>query len=312
MRSQLSERRTARSASGCRRDVVRAMFSGIVEETGSVSSLVKNDAVKLWDGALGEGVELTVKANTVLDGATEGCSIAVNGVCLTVTSFSREEFKVGLAPETLRRSNLGDLEEGDGVNLERALPVDGRNSGHFVQGHVDDVGTILNMEMDQDSLVVKVRAPQDLMRYIVPKGFISVDGTSLTVCEVNYEECWFSFMLVAYTQRNVIIPSKSEGDTVNLEVDVLGKYVERSLSSVLDRLSALEGWKKATALKLASMEGLRASDIDFKIGNVEHKVMNRDLILETVEGRLARLEHANAKLEQERAKLEEKDGSKAG
>ncbi|CAN0322340.1 unnamed protein product, partial [Hapterophycus canaliculatus] len=102
------------------------------------------------------GVELTVKADTVLDGATEGCSIAVNGVCLTVTSFNGEEFKVGLAPETLRRSNLESLTAGDGVNLERALPVNGRNSGHFVQGHVDNVGTIVSMETDEDSLVVKV------------------------------------------------------------------------------------------------------------------------------------------------------------
>ncbi|CAB1101620.1 unnamed protein product [Ectocarpus sp. CCAP 1310/34] len=293
-RDQQPSSRQPRNTGAGRREVVRAMFSGIVEEMGSVASLVKNEKVKLWDGSEGAGVELTVKANTVLEGATEGCSIAVNGVCLTVTSFNGDEFKVGLAPETLRRSNLEDLRAGDEVNLERALPVDGRNSGHFVQGHVDNVGTILSMEADEDSLVVKVEVPQDLVRYIAPKGFIAVDGTSLTVCEVNNQECWFTFMLVAYTQQHVVIPKKSKGDKVNLEVDVLGKYVERSLSSVLDRLGALEDWRETADRKLASSkDGAKVSeDIDFKIRHVEHKVKNRDMVLDVIENRLARLEAA--------------------
>ncbi|CAM9635084.1 unnamed protein product, partial [Hapterophycus canaliculatus] len=127
--------------------------------------------------------------------------------------------------------------------------------------------------------------------YIVPKGFIAVDGTSLTVCEVDSEECWFTFMLVAYTQQHVGIPKKSKGDMVNLEVDVLGKYVERSLSSVLDRLGTLEEWKMATDRKLKLNNATESSeDTDFKIRHLEHKVKNRDMILDTMENRLARLE----------------------
>lgn len=151
-------------------------------------------------------------------------------------------FTVGLAPETLRRSNLGDLSSGAKVNLERALAADGRNSGHFVQGHVDNVGTIVSMKPDGDALWVTVRPPKELMAYIVPKGFIAVDGASLTVCEAPAaaDPPYFSFMLVSYTQQKIIIPSKAVGDTVNLEVDVTAKYVERSMAAVLSRIEALE------------------------------------------------------------------------
>ncbi|CAM9641870.1 unnamed protein product [Discosporangium mesarthrocarpum] len=275
-----------------RREVVRAMFSGIVEEMGSIGSIIKNDKVALWDGTVGEGVELTVKAKTALEGATVGCSISVNGVCLTVTEFNDREFKVGLAPETLRRSNLEDLKTGDLVNLERALPADGRNSGHFVQGHVDDTGTITSLEPDGDSLTVKVQAPRELMRYIVPKGFIAVDGTSLTVCEVDNERCWFTFMLVAFTQKHIALPGKPVGSKVNLEVDVLGKYVERSLESVLGRLHSLEERSKAMENKLLRLKGISAAKIDERMDLVDHKVKVRDLVLDVIENRLARLESA--------------------
>jgi len=174
----------------------------------------------------------------------QGCFVrlqhSVNGVCLTVTEFTESTFSVGLAPETIRRSNLAALTVGDPVNLERALASDGRNSGHFVQGHVDDVGVIEDLTPDGDSLYVKVRPPSRLLPYIVPKGFIAVDGTSLTVCDVDYAEGWFNFMLVAYTQQKIIIPQKKVGDAVNLEVDVISKYVEKSMASVLARLEALE------------------------------------------------------------------------
>ena len=223
----------------------------------------KLSGMELWDGSIGEGWELDVCASEVLDGAYLGCSIAVNGVCLTVTKFTkcasraaraaprsdsrslpwrRDMFTVGLAPETLRRSNLGDLSSGAKVNLERALAADGRNSGHFVQGHVDNVGTIVSMKPDGDALWVTVRPPKELMAYIVPKGFIAVDGASLTVCEAPAaaDPPYFSFMLVSYTQQKIIIPSKAVGDTVNLEVDVTAKYVERSMAAVLSRIEALE------------------------------------------------------------------------
>ena len=224
-----------------RSSVVREMFSGIVEEMGQVVSLTKNEAMELWDGSVGEGTELVIKADVALDGAYEGASICVNGVCTTVVTYDGSSFKVGLAPETLRRSDLGGLKTGDAVNLERALAADGRNSGHCVQGHVDCTGEILSRHMEGESLWVKI-APQDkdLMRFIVPKGFIAVDGTSLTVCEVNVEEGWFTFMLVAYTQSKIVVAQKEEGQFVNLEADVFGKYVERSMTSLLERVESLE------------------------------------------------------------------------
>ena len=230
-----------RGASGVRRAASpRAMFSGIVEEMGTVKRLEKVAGIELWDGSVGEGWEMEVDAKVVLEQASLGCSIAVNGVCLTVTEFDEKRFAVGLAPETIRRTNLVNLKAGDPINLERALAADGRNSGHFVQGHVDDVGIIEELRPDGDSLYVKVRPdavgcdpvgpfgrclhlrgaesclshprqvkpPARLMPYIVPKGFIAVDGTSLTVCEVDYTEGWFNFMLVAYTQQKIIIPNK--------------------------------------------------------------------------------------------------------
>ena len=129
---------------------------------------------------------------------------------------------------------MGQLIAGSRVTLERALKADSRNSGHFVQGHVDCTGEIIDKWREMESLWVKVKVPQDLISYIVPKGFICVDGTSLTICEVDArpEASWFTFMLVAHTQQSVIIPSKALGDMVNIEVDVLAKMVERSLAGV--------------------------------------------------------------------------------
>lgn len=195
---------------------------------------------KLWDGTIGEGWELQLEAKEVLDGAYLGCSIAVNGVCLTVTAFNSSSFTVGLAPETLRHTDLGSLKAGSKVNLERALAADGRNSGHFVQGHIDDVGTIEEMRQDGEALWIRVRPPARLMPYIVPKGFIAIDGTSLTVCDVDHAQGTFNFMLIAFTQQKVIIPKKAVGDAVNLEVDVIAKYVEQSLAAVVARVEALE------------------------------------------------------------------------
>jgi len=223
-----------------RAPAARAMFSGIVEEMGSVRRLEKVERMEMWDGTVGEGWELEVDADEALRGATLGCSIAVNGVCLTVTEFDERSASFGLAPETLRRSNLVSLAAGDPVNLERALAADGRNSGHFVQGHVDDVGTITEMRPDGDSLYVTVKPPARLLPYIVPKGFIAIDGTSLTVCDVDYAAGTFNFMLIAFTQQKIIIPKKAVGEQVNLEVDVISKYVEQSLAAVVARVDALE------------------------------------------------------------------------
>ncbi|WCJ43780.1 Riboflavin synthase [Euphorbia peplus] len=185
------------------------------------------------------GFDLKIKAKTVLGGVHLGDSIAVNGTCLTVTNFTDQEFTVGLSPETLRKTSLIELEPGSFVNLERAVQPTSRMGGHFVQGHVDGTGEIVKRETEGDSLWVKVRADRSLLRYVVPKGFITVDGTSLTVVDVFDDEDCFNFMMVSYTQQKVVIPLKKVGQKVNLEVDILGKYVERLLSSgFLDSIKA--------------------------------------------------------------------------
>lgn len=200
------------------------MFTGLVEELGTVKQLGM---------ASHGGFDLNVEAKTVLEGVILGDSIAVNGTCLTVTEFDLEgsNFTVGLSPETLRKTSLEELEPGSVVNLERALLPTTRMGGHFVQGHVDGTGVIVSMDAEGDSLWVKVKAEKEVLKYIVPKGFIAVDGTSLTVVDVFDDEGCFNFMLVAYTQQKVVIPLKKVGRKVNLEVDILGKYVERLLSS---------------------------------------------------------------------------------
>ncbi|CAM9804437.1 unnamed protein product [Chrysoparadoxa australica] len=277
-----------------RSNSARNMFSGIVEEIGVVTEMGARPDMPLWDGSTGEGVELVVEGDIVLDGASLGCSIAVNGVCLTVTELYPTSFRVGLAPETLRLSNLADLKSGDKVNLERALGTgtNERNSGHYVQGHVDNMGTILSLTPEGDSLWIKVQVPKDLIRYIVPKGFVAIDGTSLTVCEVNAQESWFTFMLVAYTQQHVIIPSKTHGSKVNIEVDVMAKYAERSLGAVLDRLETLETQVSTSTpkTKAPSMNDMGMVDMKVKVEKLEHMVRNRDYIIESMEERLDALE----------------------
>jgi riboflavin synthase alpha subunit len=162
------------------------------------------------------------------------------------------------APETLRKTNLGTYDPSSQnkkfkvVNLERASEIGGRTSGHFVQGHVDNVGRIIDQWIDDNSLFFKVTFPSEYMRYIVPKGFIAIDGTSLTVCDVNTgntpEDNWFTFMLVEYTQKKIILPFKGVGDTVNVEVDVLGKYSERAWEAFVPKMQELE-------MKVRELEG---------------------------------------------------------
>lgn len=200
---------------------IQCLFTGIVEEMGLVQRV----------GLVDDGFVMRIGARTVLEGVGLGDSIAINGTCLTVTEFDAAGFAVGLSPETLRKTSLAEVEAGSAVNLERAVLPTTRMGGHFVQGHVDGTGEIVSMEPEADSLWVKVRTEKELLRYVVPKGFIAVDGTSLTVVDVFDEEDCFNFMLVAYTQQKVVIPMKRVGQKVNLEVDILGKYVERLLSS---------------------------------------------------------------------------------
>ncbi|CAM8937388.1 unnamed protein product [Rhodiola kirilowii] len=202
---------------------IRSLFTGIVEEMGVVKQLGVADH---------GGFDIVLQAKTVLEDVHLGDSIAVNGTCLTVTHFDHElnEFTVGLSPETLRKTSLSELTPGSLANLERAMLPTTRMGGHFVQGHVDVTGEIVERRVEGDSLWLKVKTDEKLLKYIVPKGFIAVDGTSLTVVDVFDDEKCFNFMLVAYTQQHVVIPLKKVGQLVNLEVDILGKYVERLLS----------------------------------------------------------------------------------
>lgn len=187
------------------------MFTGIVEEVGSVK-------------AVEEG-RLVIGASEVLGDVKIGDSIAVNGACLTVTTYDESGFSVDVVPETLRRTNLGELTSGSPVNLERSMPANGRFGGHIVQGHIDGTAAIRSIESEGDALMVIFDAPPSIMRYVVEKGFIAVDGASLTI--VNCDNFSFRVTIIPHTQENTVFKSKKAGDSVNLEVDIMAKYVER-------------------------------------------------------------------------------------
>ncbi len=189
------------------------MFTGIVEEIGSVASISSNG--------------MTIQAQGVMSDLKLGDSIAVNGACLTAVSLSDSEFSVDLSPETMRRTSLGDLAAGGMVNLERALSASDRMGGHIVQGHVDGVGRITSVKEEGDSIIFRVRAPKRLMPYIVEKGFIAVDGISLTVVKVGTSS--FTLAVIPYSLRNTNLQTLSVGTRVNLEADILAKYVENLL-----------------------------------------------------------------------------------
>lgn len=189
------------------------MFTGIIEETGSV--------IDRQDYAL------TIRAATVIPGMKLGDSIAVNGTCLTVVHFDADQFQVDLAPETLRRTALGQLETGRAVNLERPLALSDRLGGHIVQGHIDAAGRITSIRPEGDCFLFRIRAPKRLMPYIVEKGFIAVDGISLTV--VDKRDTSFTLSVIPYTLQNTNLREKSANHRVNLEVDILAKYVESLL-----------------------------------------------------------------------------------
>ncbi|WP_027363612.1 riboflavin synthase [Desulfotruncus alcoholivorax] len=193
------------------------MFTGLVEEKGRLISIRR--------GA--DSAKLKVSAGVIMDGLRLGDSIAVNGVCLTVTSFSRGQFEADVMAETLAKTNLGELQPGDRVNLERALRLGDRLGGHLVSGHIDGIGTILGMEKHDIATVVTIGAPPEVMRYIIKKGSVAIDGTSLTV--VDFNEGSFRVSLIPHTAQATVLGEKKPGDRVNLEGDMIGKYVERWL-----------------------------------------------------------------------------------
>jgi riboflavin synthase len=189
------------------------VFTGIVEEVGAVVAASAS--------------ALTVAAREVLGDLRLGDSVAVDGVCLTVTRLGGDQFTVGLQPETLRRTTLGAVRPGRRVNLERALPANGRLGGHFVQGHVDGTATLLARRDDGNAIVLRFQSTPTVSRYVVEKGFVAVDGVSLTV--VGVESDTFTLSLVPFTTTHVTLGEKRPGDVVNVEVDILAKYVERFL-----------------------------------------------------------------------------------
>jgi riboflavin synthase len=216
------------------------MFTGLVETLGTISALTPLDP----SSSGGNGTSLTISdCPEILTDAHLGDSISVNGTCLTITEHDATSFKVGVAPETLRRTNLGRLKEGSRCNLERAVRADTRMGGHFVQGHVDTVGTIAQKRPDGNAVVFRL-APRErsVLRYVVEKGYVTLDGASLTVTAVEDGEGWFEVMLIAYTQERVVMAGKEEGEEVNIEIDVVGKMVERSVEGYFqDREGKGEG-----------------------------------------------------------------------
>ena len=191
------------------------MFSGIVEEVGKIA-----DA---------SPTRLIVQAKVALDGTRIGDSICVNGACLTVVDILADSMAMDVTPETLRRTNLGNLKQGDPVDLERALAVGDRMGGHMVQGHVEATGTVKAITPEGESLVFEFEASPEVMRYIVPKGFVALDGISLTV--VSCESSWFTVSVIPYTRDFTVLASKRVGDRVNIETDVIARYVERLLEN---------------------------------------------------------------------------------
>ena len=187
------------------------MFTGIIEEVGRVTSIQSGG--------------ITIAADGVLHGMKLGGSIAINGVCLTVTSFNTGFFSVDIMSEIIKRSNLGLLSAGERVNLESPLSLGGRLGGHLVQGHVDAIGRVASVRWDGEAMLLSFEAPPEVMRYLVDKGFIAVDGISLTV--VTKDSGSFQVSVVDYTHQHTTLGERQVGDSVNLEVDIIAKYVEQ-------------------------------------------------------------------------------------
>ncbi len=199
------------------------MFTGIVEEQGSILD-VRHAA---------DSATLRVRGPLVTEDVSIGDSVSVNGVCLTLTAITGDSFEVDVMAETLRRSSLADVSAGTVVNLERAMPATGRFGGHVVQGHVDATGTILRRDPGDAWEVVTVSLPRELRRYVVEKGSITVDGVSLTVSAISpigADEPWFQVSLIPTTLRDTTLGRRAVAEVVNLEVDVLAKYVEAQLA----------------------------------------------------------------------------------
>lgn len=194
------------------------MFTGIVEEIGKIKAIKKGK----------NSARLVINAKKVLEDVKLGDSIAVNGVCLTVTEFSNSAFGVDVMHESLRKSSLSTLKNDSSVNLERAMLLNGRFGGHIVSGHIDGTGKIINIKNDDNAIWYTISAKEKIMKYIIEKGSITIDGISLTVA--NLSESDFSVSIIPHTQEETILKMKKIGDIVNLENDCIAKYVEKLLN----------------------------------------------------------------------------------
>lgn len=199
------------------------MFTGIIEEIGTVAMIQRGQYSAV----------LKVHAQTVLEDTKIGDSIAVNGVCLTVTNLFTDSFAADVMHETLDRSSLACLSRGSHVNLERAMPANGRFGGHIVAGHVDDVGRITQIRRDDTAIWYTVEAKEEVLRYIVEKGSVALDGISLTVAAVTRRD--FSISAIPHTVRQTVLQERREGDIVNVETDVIGKYIEKLTARTPER-----------------------------------------------------------------------------
>lgn len=217
------------------------MFTGIVEELGQVKAMVF--------GA--QSVKITIRASKILADLQIGDSIAVNGTCLTAVSFTKQDFTADVMPETVRMTVLSQLSVGDAVNLERALTLSSRLGGHIVSGHVDGLGEIIAMEKDDNAIVFRIKAAEEIARYIVPKGSVTIDGISLTVVEC--QATWFSVSMIPHTAEVTTLGRKKKGDLVNIENDIVGKYVERLLR--FQESSTVQTAKKTMDIEFLTRHG---------------------------------------------------------
>lgn len=203
------------------------MFTGLIEEIGVVQSIEKTE----------RSLKITIRAKKILDGVKVGDSISTNGICLTVSKLSQGLFTADVMGETIRRTNLGILKIGSKVNLERALICEGRLGGHIVTGHIDGTGTIISYEKEDNAVWITIKAEDNILRYVIEKGSISIDGVSLTVAYVDNK--YIKVSIIPHTAVETTLLNKVSGDCVNLECDILGKYVEKLLGlSIIKKQNA--------------------------------------------------------------------------
>lgn len=196
------------------------MFTGIIEEIGTVKKIQK---------VSDQAVTMTISSSKILEDVGLGDSISVNGICLTVTHFTSDYFEVDAMPETIKATSLNSLKKGSSVNLERAMAANGRFGGHFVSGHIDATGKIVKKKKEQNAIYYDIEIPNDLTKYILHKGSITVDGTSLTIFGI--QKNIFTISLIPHTAKETILGEKEEGDIVNIECDMLAKYVQKMLQN---------------------------------------------------------------------------------